>query len=105
MSLSLVQAQDAIEELLDPEASLRRLASGFRFSEGPVWHHAGRFLRFSDIQDDTRWRWSEERGAEIEQRPCFIGNGMVYDAAGDLLVCEHVSSSVVRIARDGGRHL
>ncbi len=105
MTLSFQQRTEALSELFDPAAEMRTLASGFVFTEGPVWNREGRYLLFSDIQNDARWRWSEERGAELLEKPNFVGNGMVYDAAGDLLVCEHISSSVVRIAPDGSRRI
>ena len=105
MALSFIDATDELERLIDPDAEMRRLAEGFRFIEGPVWNRAGGHLLFNDIQNDTRWRWSESGGATVEMRPNFIGNGMVYTAAGELLVCEHVTSSVVSIAVDGSRRI
>lgn len=103
MALELIDPTPTLLELVDPDAELRKLADGFVFTEGPVWHPRDRFLRFSDIQNDTRWRWSQAEGATVEQRPNWIGNGMVYAANGDLLVCEHVTSSVVRIRPNGDR--
>jgi gluconolactonase len=103
VALRLISATDALAELVDAEGELRKLADGFVFTEGPVWNRGGRFLLFSDIQNDTRWRWSAESGATVDARPNFIGNGMVHSANGDLLVCEHVTSSVVRIRPNGDR--
>ena len=54
---------------------------------------------------DSGWRWREQTGAELVARPNFIANGMVFDRAGDLLVCEHVTSSVVRVKRNGDRQI
>ena len=105
MALTIEAASRGIEELVDPQSSLRRLAGGFVFIEGPVWNHAGAYLLFSDIQNDTRWRWSEEEGATVVARPNWIGNGMVYDALGNLLVCEHVTSCVAKIRPDGSRDI
>jgi gluconolactonase len=101
--LDLLSPTDRLERLVDRETELRRLADGFVFTEGPVWNHEDRYLLFSDIRNDTRWRWSEAEGATIAERPNFIGNGMVYTADGDLLVCEHASSTVVQIAANGWR--
>lgn len=103
--VSLAQAQSALEELVDPEAELRQLGSGFQFTEGPVWNKAGGFLLFSDIPGDRRWRWSEDRGMEVVAHPTFKANGMVYEPDGSLLVCEHVSSCLVRIRPSGERQL
>jgi gluconolactonase len=52
---------------------------------------------------DVRRRWSEEGGVEEVMRPSNKCNGMVYDAEGNLLVCEHVTSSLVRESPDGRR--
>ena len=105
MTLTFQHGSAALAELLDPDATMRTLADGLVFTEGPVWNREGRYLLFSDVWNDARWRWSEERGAELVQQPNHIGNGMVYDADGELLVCEHVTSSVVRIAPDGSRRI
>jgi gluconolactonase len=105
VTLSFINATDGIQELVDPASEIRRLADGFVFTEGPVWNHAERFLLFSDIQNDTRWRWSEAAGATVEMRPNFIGNGMVYAENGDLLVCEHVTSTVTRLRPNGDRQI
>ena len=42
---------------------------------------------------------------EIVMRPNFIANGLVYDEAGDLLACEHVTSSVVAVRPNGDRRI
>jgi gluconolactonase len=82
-------------ELVSPEARVERLASGFTFVEGPVWHPDG-FLRFSDIPESTRWRWEPGHGATVDRRPSGKSNGLAYDARLSLIVCEHATSLVVR---------
>lgn len=94
---------DALGELIDPGAEFRQLASGFEFTEGPAWNTPGRYLVFSDIPGDARWKWSAEGGLELLMRPNFMGNGMVYEADGSLLVCEQVTSSLTRFRPDGSR--
>lgn len=101
----IAAARTEIHDLLDPAAEFRRLAGGFVFTEGPVWDAATGSLLFNDIRNDTGWRWRESTGAEIVARPNFIGNGMVFDRAGNLLVCEHASSTVVRILPNGDRQI
>lgn len=104
--MSAVRVRGAgLEALTGPEPEVETLATGFLFTEGPVWSTAENALYFSDITDDARWRWSQDEGARLVMRPNFIGNGMVYDRDGGLLVCEHVSSSVVRIRPEGTREL
>ena len=94
---------DKLAELVDPAAEVERVATGFTFTEGPIWNHADGFLLFSDMPGDVRRRWSESGGVEEVMNPSNKGNGMVYDAEGNLLVCEHVTSSLVRERPDGTR--
>jgi gluconolactonase len=96
---------NALDDLIDPNAELTLLASGYQFTEGPVWNVAEQTLYYSDIPGDARWRWSEHGGAELAAQPTFKGNGMAYDLDGNLLVCEQVSSCLVRFHADGEREL
>ncbi len=93
----------ALEELIDTDAEVERLSTGFTFTEGPIWNKEGNYLLFSDMPGDVRRRWSERDGVEEVMRPSNKCNGMVYDADGNLLVCEHVTSSLVRERPDGTR--
>lgn len=101
--VSIHAGTPALGALLDPAEEFTVIASGFRFTEGPVWTPRDGSLVFSDIQADTRWRWTEHDGATITARPNRIGNGMSIEPGGALLVCEHVTSSVVR-EHANGRH-
>ena len=101
--MTVVVKADELEQLLDPDAEVERLATGFIFTEGPIWNAEGEFLLFSDMPGDVRRRWSERDGVEEVMRPANKCNGMVYDADGNLLVCEHVTSSLVREQPDGTR--
>jgi gluconolactonase len=78
------------------EGELEQIGSGFTFTEGPIWNAEGEFLLFSDMPGDVRRRWSEADGVSEVMRPANKCNGMVYDADGNLLVCEHSTSSLVR---------
>jgi gluconolactonase len=94
---------ESLAELIDPGAEVERVATGFTFTEGPIWNQKGEFLLFSDMPGDVRRRWSESGGVEQIMKPSNKCNGMVYDADGNLLVCEHVTSSLVRERPDGTR--
>ena len=91
------------EELIDVETPLTRLATGFLFTEGPVWHPRERHLLFSDMPGDVRRRWDATAGVVEVARPANKCNGMTYDADLNLLVCEHATSTLVREYRDGRR--
>jgi gluconolactonase len=75
--------------------SLERIATGFIFSEGPVWDPGG-FLLFSDMPGDIRRRWAESEGVTVVREPANKCNGMAFDNLGRLLVCEHSTSRLVR---------
>jgi len=83
------------------DASFEKLAGGFLFTEGPVWHAAGKFLLFSDMPGDHLRRWSAKDGVTTFRQPCHKSNGLTYDRQGRLLVCEHATSRVTRTEADG----
>jgi gluconolactonase len=91
-------------ELADASAPLERVATGFTFTEGPVWHPLENHLLFSDMPADVRRRFGPDGVTEV-RRPSNKCNGMTYDAALNLIVCEHATSSLVRERPDGGREV
>jgi gluconolactonase len=90
----------AFLELVDEDAELEQLGTGFTFTEGPIWNPAG-YLLFSDMPGDVRRRWDPDSGVTEVANPSNKGNGMTIDNDGRLVVCEHVTSSVVRMDPDG----
>jgi gluconolactonase len=92
---------EKLYELVDKDAQVEKLGTGFTFTEGPLWNREGGFLLFSDMPADIRRRWSAAEGVVEVANPSNKGNGMTYDADGRLLVCEHVTSSLVRMDQDG----
>ncbi|MEJ2433157.1 MAG: isochorismatase family protein [Pseudolabrys sp.] len=91
-------------ELIDPEAPVGQLGTGFTFTEGPIWHPRDQFLLFSDMPADVRRRWDERGGVREVMRPSNKCNGMTYDAHLGLIVCEHATSSLIR-ERNGEREV
>ncbi len=89
-----------MRELVSEDAQLERLGTGFTFTEGPLWNPDG-FLLFSDMPGDVRRRWDEAGGVTEVANPSNKGNGMTFDLEGRLIVCEHVTSSLVRMDPDG----
>jgi gluconolactonase len=90
----------AFLELVAEDAELEQLGTGFTFTEGPIWNPDG-FLLFSDMPGDVRRRWDPDGGVSEVANPSNKGNGMTIDNDGRLVVCEHVTSSVVRMDPDG----
>jgi gluconolactonase len=101
--MGIIVRSAALGELIDTDGAVERLATGFQFTEGPIWNAAEGALYFSDMPGDVRRRWSPRDGVSEVMRPSNKCNGMVYDADGNLLVCEHVTSQLVRERPDGTR--
>jgi gluconolactonase len=86
----------ALVEPGEPE----RVASGFQFTEGPVWHPDG-YLLFSDIPADTIYKWSPDGGVEKFRSPGGNSNGLTFDRHGRLVACEHGNRRVSLTELDG----
>ena len=99
--MSVRAESDQLHELIDANAEVEQIGTGFTFTEGPIWNPSGNFLLFSDMPGDTRRRWDEQGGVTEVAKPSNKGNGMTLDAQGRLIVCEHVTSSVVRMDPNG----
>ena len=89
--------------LIDRNAPVEQICTGFRFTEGPIWNPKEQCLYFSDMPNDLRRRWSPQGGVVEVRNPSNKCNGMTYDGAGHLYVCEHVTSSLVRETPAGER--
>ncbi len=85
---------------LVPEQTPQKLAGGFVFTEGPVWHPDGH-LTFSDIPENVIYRYTPGKGVETYLRPSRHANGLAYDREGRLLACEHSGRQVSRQSLDG----
>jgi gluconolactonase len=83
-------------------AKVEQLATGFRWSEGPVWFGDGRYLLWSDIPNNRIMRWDEESGqASVFRKPSNFANGNTRDRQGRLLTCEHGGRRISRTEYDG----
>lgn len=76
------------------------LASGFAFTEGPVWIAGEQRLIFSDIPNDRMHSWHERLGVSTFRSPSRKANGSTLDSSGRLVTCEHATSRVVRLEPD-----
>jgi len=94
----------AFRQLIDENAPVRQVGSGFTFTEGPIWHPVEQYLLFSDMPADLRRRLDRDGVREVA-RPSNKSNGLTFDAELNLLACEHATSSVVRIRADGTREV
>jgi len=88
---------------MDANAELEKVADGFGFTEGPIWHPTENWLVFSDIQRSVQYRWSEAEGLSVFRTPSNQANGNCFDKTGRVISCEHASSHLVIHDHDGKR--
>lgn len=83
------------------DVRVEKLASGFVFTEGPVWHPREHFLLFSDIPGNTIRCWYPNEGVSTFRHPSNMANGNAYDRQGRIVTCEHATSRVSRTNLNG----
>jgi gluconolactonase len=81
--------------------SVERVATGFRFTEGPVWFADGGYLLFSDIAADRILKLTSEGTVTVFREPSGGANGLTRDRRGRLLACEQGHRRVSRTEEDG----
>src|SRR6202023_1398904 len=82
--------------------AVERLATGMRWSEGPVWMGDARCLLWSDIPNNRIMRWDEQTGrVSVYRQPSNNANGNTRDRQGRLVTCEHSGRRLTRTEYDG----
>lgn len=81
---------------------VERLHTGCRWTEGPAYFPAGRYLVFSDIPNERMMRFDETDGSvSVFRQPSAFSNGNTCDPQGRLVTCEHGGRRVTRTEHDG----
>ncbi len=97
-----IEALDARFTQRIGNAAVERIATGFRWTEGPVYFGDSGCLLFSDIPNNRIMRWIEDDGhLGVFRSPSAYANGNTRDRAGRLITCEHGSRRVTRTELDG----
>jgi gluconolactonase len=111
--LGIEQKDGRLAALLGDRPVLERLAAGFQFTEGPVWLPAEQALLFSDPNDNTIYRWSEDAGLSVfRAKSGYAGvdiglyhqpgsNGLAVDPEGRLTIAEHGNRRITRLEKNG----
>jgi gluconolactonase len=90
---------DALSPILETTQA-ERLATGFVFTEGPLWHPDG-FYHFVDVRASMLYRITPGRPHEVVRERTGGGNGTTFDLQGRLVLCEGDNRRVTRQAADG----
>lgn len=99
---AVVAVESEFEQYMLPLAKIERLATGLRWSEGPVWFGDSQTLLWSDVPGNCIYRWDEQTNyTSAFRKPSRNANGNTRDRQGRLLTCEHLSRRVTRTEYDG----
>ncbi len=91
---------DPLSAILDATPA-QRLATGFVFTEGPLWHPDG-FFYFVDVRASMLYRLTPGGAPEVVREKTGGGNGTTFDLHGRLVLCEGDNRRVTRRDADGG---
>jgi gluconolactonase len=101
------------DQLVPKDAKLERIADGFTWVEGPVWHKQGGYLLFSDIPANAVYKWKSGEETSVYLKSSgysgtspFAGkepgsNGLTFDVKGQLVLCRHGDRQIGRLESNG----
>ncbi|MBN2238148.1 MAG: SMP-30/gluconolactonase/LRE family protein [Dehalococcoidales bacterium] len=102
MEFTIQEHDSALKHILPENPSVQQIATGFGFTEGPLW--AGNYLLFSDIPRNRIIRLDMlHDGPELTtfRRPSGKSNGLTFDESGRLIACESHTRRVTLTEVDG----
>lgn len=107
---SVERIDPALDEIIDPSATIEVLSDGYEWSEGPVWVEPEKMLLFSDVPANTVYKWTEADSIEIYLKPSgYTGdaasnskeegsNGLAINGDGRLVLCQHGDRRLAELA-------
>ena len=98
LSVPPVHAQE--DSLVEPDATVRRLAGNFGFTEGPAADADGN-VYFTDIPSERILKWSPGEGVTVFRQFSGGANGLRVDRDGRLVVCEMGNRQITMIDKQG----
>ena len=98
----ILRADPAFGGLLIGQETIRRGGTGYHLAEGPAWSGIGMYVVFSDVKNDTQYRYLWETGrVSVLRKPSFGGNGNTFDHQGRQIATQDFFRRVVRWEADG----
>ncbi len=99
---------DKINTLISTDAKIDVLATGFSWSEGPVWVSSFNGLVFSDVPTNKAYLWTASDGLKVFLEPSGHtgyapsnrttgSNGLAIDAQGNLIICQHGDQRIAQL--------
>src|SRR6202051_3055824 len=98
----IIKVAPAFNRLLIGQEVIRHIYTGLHLAEGPAWSSLGMYAIFSDVKNDTLYRYIWETGeVTVFHRPSFSTNGNSFDFQGRQLSTQDFFRRVVRWEADG----
>ena len=105
---TLERLDPALDAIISPGAKAEIIAEGLDWSEGPLWIEKINGLIFSDVPQNTIYKWTAEKGKEVYLTPSGYtdtakrggemgSNGLTLDNNGQLILCQHGNRQVARM--------
>lgn len=89
-----------LKEIINPDSQVEKIATGFDFTEGPLWHPDG-FLLFSDVNAHIIYKWQPGQKTEIFRQPSGGANGNAFDSSGRLVTAEQGNRRISVTEKNG----
>jgi gluconolactonase len=99
--MEIVKYSKALDALVKPGSEPRGLATGFEWSEGPVWEASTRAVIFTDFGPNRIYRWTERQGLLLVTDSSFRAVGLALDHDERIVSCESRKRRIARYERDG----
>ncbi len=90
---------DDLDQVLESRDS-EQLATGFEFTEGPLWHPGGYWL-FVDVRRSIIYRLAPGGQPEVFRDNSGGSNGLTFDSQGRLIMCEGDNRQIARMELGG----
>src|SRR5436190_16181385 len=112
-SMGTIERLDpALDKLIATNVFIEKLATGFKWAEGPVWDKRRQALYFSDVPRNVVFKWEVGAGTKEFLFPSGYtattltngqgANGLAFDKAGHLILCQHGDRRIARLEPKGG---
>ncbi|WP_343123919.1 SMP-30/gluconolactonase/LRE family protein [Pseudoxanthomonas sp. CF125] len=100
---------ESFHDVVAPDARIEKIAEGFTWAEGPAWVRKGNYLLFTDVPENTLYRWSERDGIFVFLKPSGLAgpdpgtlreagaNGLYAEPAGTVVLADSGTRVVARL--------
>jgi gluconolactonase len=107
--IEIVRLDPRFDNLVPLDVKIEKIAGGHKWVEGPVWNRKEGYLLFSDVPNNSVYKWQSDKGESLFLKPSgytgktpFEGlepgsNGLTYDPEGRLVLAEHGDRRIARL--------